>query len=131
MTKRQLIDEIVSINKSAPAAFLAGFDDGELNEYLEHLKFAQEPKPSVDSGKYDSFFESANPLAVDDQDVTLDTVDSQPLPLFKAPSSHRPVKALAQPRPAVQREAPAPAIAAPEPVNSPSVGDDESEAWLY
>ncbi len=131
MTKRQLIDEIVSINKSAPAAFLASFDDGELNEYLEHLKFAQEPKPSVDSGKHETHPEPDQPLAIDDKNVTLDKSDSQPLPLFKAPISHRPVIVSAQPRPVVLGETVQPAAAACEPVTSPVVDDDESEAWLY
>ncbi len=131
MTKRQLIDEIVSINKSAPAAFLAGFDDGELNEYLEHLKFAQEPKPSVDSGKYDNFFQSPRPLAAGNQDVTVGDADSQPTPLFKSPSLDRPVVASSKPRPAVLREAPAPETAGSEAVSSHVVGDVESEAWLY
>ncbi len=131
MTKRQLIDEIVSINKSAPAAFLASFDDGELNEYLEHLKFTQEPKPSVDSGKYDYYFQSPRSLHLHNQDVTVEDTDSQPMPLFKSPSLDRPVVASSKPKPPVPREAPAPAIAGPEGVSSHVVGDDESEAWLY
>ena len=37
MSKRELIDCICEINKTAKAEFLAGFSDGQLKEYLEHL----------------------------------------------------------------------------------------------
>jgi len=37
MSKRELIDCILEINKSAKPEFLAAFAEDELNEYLEHL----------------------------------------------------------------------------------------------
>ena len=37
MSKRELIDCICEINKSAKTEFLAGFSREQLNEYLEHL----------------------------------------------------------------------------------------------
>jgi hypothetical protein len=37
MSKRELIDCIIEINKSARPEFLAGFSEQELNNYLEHL----------------------------------------------------------------------------------------------
>ena len=37
MSKRELIDCICEINKSAKAVFLATFSEEELKEYLEHL----------------------------------------------------------------------------------------------
>jgi hypothetical protein len=37
MSKRELIDCICEINKSAKAEFLAGFSEEELKDYLEHL----------------------------------------------------------------------------------------------
>lgn len=37
MSKRELIDCIREINKSAQAQFLARFSEKELDEYLEHL----------------------------------------------------------------------------------------------
>ena len=37
MSKRELIDYICEINKSAKPAFLANFSEEELNTYLEHL----------------------------------------------------------------------------------------------
>jgi len=43
MTKRQLIDEIVHLNPSAGAAFLAEFEDSDLAEYLEHLHWVASP----------------------------------------------------------------------------------------
>ncbi len=131
MTKRQLIDKIVSINKSAPAAFLAGFDDGELNEYLEHLEFVQEPKPSVDTAKYDACFQQSQPVAADKQDITADQAAPQPLPLFKAHSSDRPDVTSNKLSPVLPGEVPQPAIAGIDSANSQTVVDDESEAWLY
>jgi hypothetical protein len=37
MSKRELIDCICEINKSAKPEFLASFSEEELNAYLEHL----------------------------------------------------------------------------------------------
>lgn len=37
MSKRELIDYICKINRSAKPEFLAGFSEEELNAYLEHL----------------------------------------------------------------------------------------------
>jgi hypothetical protein len=37
MSKRELIDCICEINKSAKAEFLARFSEEELKDYLEHL----------------------------------------------------------------------------------------------
>lgn len=37
MTKRELIDFICEINRSAKPEFLANFSEEELNTYLEHL----------------------------------------------------------------------------------------------
>ena len=42
MTKRELIDEIAAINRSADPAFLAKFDDVELLEYLDHLQYTKQ-----------------------------------------------------------------------------------------
>lgn len=38
MSKRELIDCICEINKSAKPEFLAGFSEQDLNTYLEHLR---------------------------------------------------------------------------------------------
>jgi len=37
MSKRELIDSICEINKTAKPEFLAGFSEEELKDYLEHL----------------------------------------------------------------------------------------------
>jgi len=37
MSKRELIDCIREINRSAKPEFLAGFSKEDLNDYLEHL----------------------------------------------------------------------------------------------
>lgn len=41
MTKRQLIEDIQSLNPTAATGFLGQFADGDLKEYLEHLRDAQ------------------------------------------------------------------------------------------
>jgi len=56
MTKRQLIDEIVSINHSAQPSFLAAFNDQELNEYLDHLKVLRTPRLASRPGQFDKYF---------------------------------------------------------------------------
>ena len=37
MSKRELIDSICEINKTAKPEFLASFSEEDLNAYLEHL----------------------------------------------------------------------------------------------
>jgi len=58
MTKRQLIDEIMEINKSAEPEFLARFSDEQLSEYLEHLHVLRTPRLSGDPGRYNVYFEN-------------------------------------------------------------------------
>jgi len=57
MTKRQLIDEILVVNPSAEPAFLADFDDGELEEYLQRLLLLGAPRITGDAHKYDRYFD--------------------------------------------------------------------------
>ncbi len=38
MSKRELINRICEINKSAKPEFLAGFSEEDLHTYLEHLR---------------------------------------------------------------------------------------------
>jgi hypothetical protein len=59
MTKRQLIDEIITKNQTAQASFLAQFADDELREYLRHLKWLKQPRLSGDTGRFDKYFKSA------------------------------------------------------------------------
>jgi hypothetical protein len=56
MTKRELIDEIVSINRSASPRFLAQFDDVELDAYLAHLSVLKTPRLSGDAAQYEKYF---------------------------------------------------------------------------
>lgn len=44
MTKRELIDQITRLNPTAMPAFLADFKDGDLAEYLKHLRWASAPQ---------------------------------------------------------------------------------------
>jgi hypothetical protein len=56
MTKRELIDKIVAINKSASPSFLARFDDVQLDEYLAHLRVLETPRLSGSARKYEKYF---------------------------------------------------------------------------
>ena len=64
MTKRQLIDEIITVNRSATPGFLAKFDDLELDEYLHHLRFAQSPRLTGDPHRFDHYFENCPTISV-------------------------------------------------------------------
>ena len=44
LTREQTVDEIISVNPSATAEFLAQFDDCLLTKYLDHLRFTQQPR---------------------------------------------------------------------------------------
>lgn len=57
MTKRQIIDEIITINRSAKPEFLADFEDTELDRYLLHLQVIGTPRLSGDPHRFDKYFE--------------------------------------------------------------------------
>ena len=57
MTKRQLIDQIVMLNRTALPSFLAQFDDDNLNRYLAHLVEARKPRIAGANGRrFDRYF---------------------------------------------------------------------------
>jgi hypothetical protein len=56
MTKRQLIDEIVSLNHSADPGFLAHFGDEDLLQYRDHLLACRRPRLSGDASRYAKYF---------------------------------------------------------------------------
>ena len=56
MTKRQLIDQIITVNQTAKPDFLARFDDSDLDEYLQHLQLAQTPRLPKGAHNYDRYF---------------------------------------------------------------------------
>jgi hypothetical protein len=58
MTKRQLIDEIITANHTAEPSFLAQFDDSDLREYLRHLRWARQPRLSGDLHRYEKYFKN-------------------------------------------------------------------------
>jgi len=51
MSRDQVLDEIISINPSATAEFLAQFADELLKKYLDHLLYTQAPRAG--SGAWD------------------------------------------------------------------------------
>lgn len=58
MTKRQLIDEIISINRTAQPSFLARFNEIDLDEYLRHLIGAKTSRLSGDYSRYRKYFQT-------------------------------------------------------------------------
>jgi hypothetical protein len=43
LPRARLIEHIMRVNRGASAAFLEGFSDAALRDYLDHLDFAHEP----------------------------------------------------------------------------------------
>jgi len=64
MTKRQLIDEIVSRNQSARPEFLARFGENQLDEYLQHLRVVETPRLNGDPHRFDRYFDGCPTVAV-------------------------------------------------------------------
>ena len=56
MTKRELIDEIITINHSASPRFLARFENQELDDYLSHLRVLATPRLSGHPERYEKYF---------------------------------------------------------------------------
>ena len=59
MTKRELIDEILTLNCSAKPEFLAKFADEDLRDYLDHLHVQHRPRLSGDARRYEKYFNTA------------------------------------------------------------------------
>ena len=56
MTKRQLIDQIVTVNQTAEPGFLADFKDEDLQEYLDHLRVVDQPRLTGETYRYEKYF---------------------------------------------------------------------------
>ena len=63
MTKRQLIDQIIAVNRSARPGFLARFDDEDLRDYLDHLMTARQPLPVARTHSHEKYFTAPQPTA--------------------------------------------------------------------
>lgn len=79
MTKRQMIDEILTMNRSAEPGFLARFDDGDLSEYLQHLQLARTPRLSGNRSRYDKYFVNVPTISARPR-PRADVLDDLPLP---------------------------------------------------
>jgi len=70
MTKRQLIEEITHLNPTATPAFLAGFGDDDLAEYLQHLRWVSRPQQPPDQQQFRGpRSQPAEEVALAEQDV--------------------------------------------------------------
>lgn len=63
MTKREMIDEILSINLSAEPQFLARFADGQLFDYLTHLRVLSTPRLTGNAERYEKYFRNLPAIA--------------------------------------------------------------------
>jgi hypothetical protein len=63
MTKRELIDQILTENHTAEPAFLAQFSDEQLRDYLLHLKQAKQPRPTGNPSRFDRYFRNCPAVA--------------------------------------------------------------------
>jgi len=57
MTKRQVINSIIEENPTAAPEFLAQFDQQDLLDYLQHLRWLGVPRLSGSTQNYDRYFE--------------------------------------------------------------------------
>ena len=123
MTKRELINEIVTTNRSAEPEFLAQFADNDLSDYLRHLQELREPKLLGNPSRYDRYFRNCptipGPLTehrqikqvympvpaedIWDEPEPAETPDGQPTEAIQAgpvePLQLEPVEAWAKPQP--------------------------------
>lgn len=67
MTKREMIDDILSINISAEPRFLARFADDQLFEYLTHLRVLSKPRLTGSADRYDKYFRDLPKVAARSQ----------------------------------------------------------------
>lgn len=81
MTKREMIDDILTINRSAGPEFLSRFNDDELYAYLQHLRQVNAPRLSGDPHRYDKYFQPARQAAAvavaEIEDGSLDTQEEK------------------------------------------------------
>ena len=92
MTKRQLIEEITHRNPTAKPAFLAAFGDEDLAEYLQHLRWVDQPpntwgtsgtapSPTLQAADASASRAEAEPPAVADWPADDDQADQTPAPV--------------------------------------------------
>ena len=135
MTKRQLIDEIININRSARADFLAKFGDSDLDEYLRHLLAVKRPRRQAppdqpgdaaaasapSKGGAEIAVAEGTPGAIDDRFTNEQTPAKQPASAPQRPAAcHRGQIAMAA---ASDRER--------DRTIRSSIADERSQRWLF
>lgn len=94
MTKRQLIDEITVINRSAKPSFLARFDTLDLDEYLRHLQQAGTSRISGDWTKYSHYFsqsadtQAKQPLVLEGATISITAIQETPATQAQCPGAY-------------------------------------------
>ena len=132
MTKRQLIDEIIAINRSAAPAFLAEFEDAQLSEYLGHLRLVGTPRLTGDSQRYAKYFKNCPTIPADEPAETHQQNSDASAPDLE--ESDRPEHtSAAEPTEADQEPVAVTAGASDteEMQTSSAKADDDSESWLF
>ncbi|MFB3892311.1 MAG: hypothetical protein ACE15C_09850 [Phycisphaerae bacterium] len=113
MTKRQLIDEIITINRTAQPGFLARFEESDLDEYLRHLLHARTNRLSGDSSRFQKYFRSQGRAEGPKKPRTVPTLPAEPTvrptPVVQSPTTQSPTP-----------QEPAPIAAAPAPTSAPA-----------
>ena len=88
MTKRQLIDEILTLNHSARPSFLAKFEDADLSEYLQHLQAVRQPRRRAWRRTQTGHFNKPVSLSPAHAQDTTQYASDQPVPPGGNPLGH-------------------------------------------
>jgi len=117
MSKRQLIDEIRSVNRTALPEFLARFDEVDLNDYLQHLIRSQAPRLQGKSARYGQYVSAYNrPMDVTARTAATATLTPATTTLATEPPARTPA----------WRDD----TELPEPADFRMAFDDEDEEWI-
>lgn len=118
MTKRELIEEITHLNRTAKPSFLADFQDADLAEYLQHLRWVDQPQSKWQAVGNDSN-RAATPADPQPEETDAETdSDSEQV----VAETEEPVEVVAV--------AAAPADSTPAPFAQDS-SEEDSQAWLF
>jgi hypothetical protein len=130
MTKREMIDEILSINLSAEPQFLARFDDDELSAYLTHLRVLSTPRLTGNADRYEKYFRNLPRIAGSRPQWRCDSEHAEETPIDEQADSFAQAgpAGVAHPADAPLDPAPEPAAAADAQADAPAAAREECPA---